>query len=299
MSVLSPEQLQRWRQDGYLIITDFYTSEDTQEMLNEARRLLKEFKLEGHPLTTFKTEVDGGHVGDDYFLGSNDKIRYFLETSSLSPATQTSPAKLLVPPERSINKIGHALAPLNPVFRRHTLECAKISQLAIDLGEHDDPRVLQSMIICKQPRIGGPVPTHNDSTFLYTDPPSAVGAWVALEECTTQNGCLSFLPGSHKTARISTRFVRAPEGGTTFAPVPGVEPNEEKWDEMDGWVEAPVRPGTLVLIHGSVMHRSPPNPSDSSRLIYTFHMIEGKAKYDERNWLQPTREMPFPSLLRG
>lgn len=33
------------------------------------------------------------------------------------------------------------------------------------------------------------------------------------------------------------------------------------------------------------MHKSPPNPSDKSRLIYTFHMIEGDgARYDEKNW---------------
>ena len=33
------------------------------------------------------------------------------------------------------------------------------------------------------------------------------------------------------------------------------------------------------------MHKSPPNPSDKSRLIYTFHMIEGEgAVYDEKNW---------------
>jgi len=41
---------------------------------------------------------------------------------------------------------------------------------------------------------GGSVPIHNDSTFLYTDPVSAVGAWVALEECTPDNGCLVSLP---------------------------------------------------------------------------------------------------------
>lgn len=34
------------------------------------------------------------------------------------------------------------------------------------------------------------VPCHNDSTSLYTDPPSAIGVWIALEECTPQNGCL-------------------------------------------------------------------------------------------------------------
>ena len=34
------------------------------------------------------------------------------------------------------------------------------------------------------------------------------------------------------------------------------------------------------------MHQSPPNPSDKSRLIYTFHMIEGADghKYDGKNW---------------
>ena len=42
------------------------------------------------------------------------------------------------------------------------------------------------------------MPSHNDSTFLYTDPPSAIGFWFALEDCTLENGCLSFLPGSHR-----------------------------------------------------------------------------------------------------
>ena len=95
--------------------------------------------------------------------------------------------------------------------------------------------------------------------------------------------------------------MKDPKGhGTTFEPVPGVEANEEKWDEMPGWREAACPAGTLVLIHGmsfklsllmvadetgSVMHKSPPNPSDRSRLIYTFHMIEGEgAKYDDKNW---------------
>ena len=84
-----------------------------------------------------------------------NQIRYFLEPSSVSPATPTSAAKLIVPPARSINKIGHALAILDPVFRKNTLESEKVRTLAREIGEHDSPRVLQSMIICKQPRIGG------------------------------------------------------------------------------------------------------------------------------------------------
>ena len=38
------------------------------------------------------------------------------------------------------------------------------------------------MYIFKQPNIGGEVVCHQDSTFLYTEPESAVGFWVALED---------------------------------------------------------------------------------------------------------------------
>ncbi|KAG9040739.1 hypothetical protein FS837_000239 [Tulasnella sp. UAMH 9824] len=56
---------------------------------------------------------------------------------------------------------------------------------------------------------------------------------------------------------------------------------------------------TLVLIHGSVLHKSERNTSSKTRYAYTFHMIESEpyAQYDEKNWLQPTKEMPFSKLF--
>ena len=60
------------------------------------------------------------------------------------------------------------------------------------------------------------IPTHHACFGQYTDPPSAIGFWIALEKCTPENGALSFLPGSHLTAPITKRFVRKPEGGTGF-----------------------------------------------------------------------------------
>ena len=77
------------------------------------------------------------------------------------------------------------------------------------------------MVICKQPEIGGAVPPHQDSTFLYTNPPSAVGFWIALEDATAQNGTLSFAKGSHKRTPVTSRFVRSGKGGTTFEDVAG------------------------------------------------------------------------------
>ena len=57
------------------------------------------------------------------------------------------------------------------------------------------PLPVQSMLIFKQPHVGGEVVPHQDSTFIQTDPPSCVGVWLALEDATTTNGCLWTLPG--------------------------------------------------------------------------------------------------------
>uniref|UniRef100_A0A8C2HND0 Phytanoyl-CoA dioxygenase domain-containing protein 1 n=1 Tax=Cyprinus carpio TaxID=7962 RepID=A0A8C2HND0_CYPCA len=55
--------------------------------------------------------------------------------------------------------------------------------------------------------------------------------------------------------------------------------------------------GGAVLIHGEVVHRSAANTSDASRHVYTFHIMESQNTiWSPENWLQPTEELPFPSL---
>ena len=53
----------------------------------------------------------------------------------------------------------------------------------------------QSMLIFKQPYVGGEVVPHQDSSFIATDPLSCVGIWLALEDAMRSNGCLWALPG--------------------------------------------------------------------------------------------------------
>ena len=186
------------------------------------------------------------------------------------------------------------------------------------------------MVICKQPEIGGAVPPHQDSTFLYTNPPSAVGFWIALEDATVNNGCLSFACGSHKRAPVTSRFVRKEGGGTTFEAVTGAQfaedvipkaeiavekktsdngteaqshrknivGNGDAADKEEEYELGEVKAGTLVLIHGNLRHKSEKNLSGMSRFIYTFHVIEGQAEYDEKNWLQPP-EGGFSELYRA
>jgi len=290
LEYLTPEQVESFYRDGYLLIPGFLSPDETDALLTRAQQLLDNFSLEDHPLTKFTTG-DDNHVGDDYFLTSGDKIRYFLETDAVVDG------KLVRDKAKAVNKIGHGLHELDPVFREATLGNPGIKAVARDLKFHHDPVALQSMIICKQTHIGGEVPEHNDSTFLYTNPPTALGFWIALERCTPENGALSFLPGSHKTTAITKRFVRMPEGGTGFEQL--IPPEQEPARHDGKYILEACLPGDLVLIHGSVLHKSEKNTSPHTRFAYTFHMIESPpyAVYDEKNWLQPTPELPFSRIL--
>jgi len=261
---LTPSQLAFWNENGYLIIPNELSPETVSSLLQETETLLSTFSLANHPMTKFTTGASKDpHVGDDYFLTSGDKIRFFFEEDAISPS-----GALLAPQSRAINKIGHALHSLSPPFCAATLT-PRNAAVARSLGFRD-AQCLQSMVICKQPRIGAAVPPHQDSSFLYTEPPSAVGFWYALEDCTVGNGCLSFCAGSQRWAPVGTRLVRA-EAGTEMVGNEGPRwPRDMHAMERDGEDEytiAEVKAGTLVLIHGNILHKSEKNLSSRSRFI--------------------------------
>ncbi|KAF8415959.1 hypothetical protein L210DRAFT_3463284 [Boletus edulis BED1] len=293
---LTQEQINQASVMSYACIPNFLLQDQVSSLLQRSKELLAEFSLEDHPLTKFTTS-DENHIGDDYFLNSGDKIRYFLEEEAVDENGQLTRDKT-----KAVNKIGHALHVLDPVFREVTLENVKLKAIARDLKFHHDPVALQSMLIFKQPGIGSAVPEHIDSTFLYTSPPTALGFWIPLEKCTPSNGALSFLPGSHLTTPITKRFIRKPGGGTGFEevcspPLPNLNANSAS--ATKNYVLQTCEPGDLVLIHGSVLHKSERNTSSQTRYAYTFHMIDSPphASYDGKNWLQPTSSMPFAKIL--
>ncbi|KAL4950973.1 phytanoyl-CoA dioxygenase [Aspergillus filifer] len=308
MPHLTKDQLQTFHSKGYLILENYLSPQQVSSLISETNSLLSSFDLSTHPLTQFTTGDDGenpdqAHVGDDYFLTSGDKVRFFFEPDAIQDG------KLTKEKEKAVNKIGHALHDLSPPFESITLS-EQNAAIARDLG-FQDPRVLQSMVICKQPSIGGAVPPHRDSEFLYTSPPSAVGFWIALQDAGVGNATLGFYPGSHRTRSggVKRRFVRRynEKGdcvGTEFVENTGDQfPKGLDVEEDNGDLGEPevseIKAGSLVLIHGNVLHKSERNTGDKSRYAYTFHVIEGGEgwEYDGRNWLQPP-EQGFSKLYR-
>ncbi|KAJ2488745.1 hypothetical protein IWW37_004548 [Coemansia sp. RSA 2050] len=273
-----------FRRDGCAVIADFITPGQVDTLRQRIDELLRSFDPEDHPLTTFATgqsqqQQPDVHIGDQYFFDSANKTSFFLEEGAIDSSNR---GRLTVEAPRAINKIGHGLHLTEPVFAELT-HSAPIKDIAQRLG-FKDPRVLQSMVICKQPGIGGAVPWHQDSTFLYTQPLSACGFWLALEDCTLDNGCLEFIPGSHLTTPVTRRFVRKhDDSGTEMI---SIAPDASGAKDIGDGMPIEVAAGSLVLINGQVLHRSSHNYSAKSRWIYTFHIVEGTAAYDQRNWLQ-------------
>jgi phytanoyl-CoA hydroxylase len=143
-----------------------------------------------------------------------------------------------------------------------------------------ESRLLQSMYIFKQARIGGEVVCHTDHTYLWTEPASVVGFWFAIDDATTENGCMWALPGGHRLPVKARSKLNAARTATELEILdPAPYPSE-------GLVPSRRSAETLVVLHGALPHRSGPNLSDRPRHAYTLHAIDGTATYLADNWLQ-------------
>ena len=276
---LSADMVADYEAAGVLILEDFVSVEQCQRLREHTLKLIDQFDPAEYKHVF--SAMEQTQLGDKYFEESGDKIRYFFESDAFD-----KDGNLIQSKEDSLNKMGHAMHDLDPVFDAFS-RTPELAAAVNSLG-YDHPQLLQSMYIFKPPRIGGEVYCHQDSTFIYTEPESCVGFWFALEDATLENGCMQFIPGGHKMG-LKQRQFRGPDGKLMFETL-----DDTPWPE-GAQVPAEAKAGTLVIFDGRAPHLSGPNLSAKSRHAYTVHVIDRRCHYPANNWLQRSDMLP----LRG
>lgn len=260
---MSTVDLGAYDRDGFLVLEDFLPPADCDALQARAAELVAGFVPPARR-TVFSTE-DQRHAEDRYFSELGEAIGFFFEEAATDQPTALA-----------LNKIGHALHDLDPLFDRVSRR-PELAALARALGLVQ-PLLLQSMYLFKQPHIGAEVGWHQDATWLFTEPSTVTGFWIALDDADRDNGCLMALPGDHR-GPLRQRFRRRGErlAGETL--------DETPWPATQA-VAIEARRGTLVVLHGLLPHASAPNRSARPRHAYSLHVIDGRADYPADNWLQ-------------
>ncbi len=126
---------------------------------------------------------------------------------------------------------------------------------------------------------------HQDSAYFGYEPMDVWGAWIALTDSHSDNGCLKYLPGSHHNPEMA---------------------HEETWDKMNmlsrgqritddfddsGQVNAELEPGECSIHHFRLAHASEPNLSDRRRIGILFVYCAA--------YVRPTLDGQAAMLVRG
>ncbi len=287
VSVLSPAQIDQYQRDGFLVIADFSSVAACSALRARANDIVDAF-APTERRTIFSTN-EQDRISNGEFLASGNGTWCFFEEEAFAADGSLRQDKSL-----SINKIGHAMHDLDPVFESFSYT-PELAAVAADIGL-TDALALQSMYIFKQPHIGGEVGCHQDATFLYTDPMTVTGFWFAIEDATLENGCLWALPGGHRTSlrKVFKRAGSTDDDGTLFevldaSPLPNVST----------LVPLEVAAGSLVVLHGLLPHWSDVNRSAKSRHAFSLHCISAAANYPTWNWLQRAPDFALRRLDRS
>ncbi|HTW83389.1 MAG TPA: phytanoyl-CoA dioxygenase family protein [Candidatus Sulfotelmatobacter sp.] len=272
----------RFEADGFLVIPNFKSPGEVAALRARAEEIVEGFDAAG-TRAIFTTRDESKTKQDEYFLTSGTTVRCFFEEEAFG-----ADGELRQPKSLSINKIGHAMHDLDPVFAAFS-HGPRLDALVRELGV-TQPQVYQSMYIFKQPHIGGEVRWHQDATYFASEPITVTTLWFALERADRGNGCLWVQRGGHHTP-LREQFVVDANGSRML------QLDQTPWPTQDEAEPVEVEAGTLVVFHGLLPHYSAPNRSSVSRHAYTLHVVDGAARYSSQNWIQRNAAFPVRGLL--
>jgi ectoine hydroxylase-related dioxygenase (phytanoyl-CoA dioxygenase family) len=147
--------------------------------------------------------------------------------------------------------------------------------------EGREPYAVQTMVYYKPAGSRGQA-LHQDQFYLRAQPGTCVAAWMALDHCDEENGCLEVVPGTHTLPVLCTKDADLTQSFTG-----------DTVDLPEGYEPVPVimEPGDVLFFNGQVVHGSFPNTSqDRFRRALIGHYVVGEAR-SVSEWYHPVLRM--------
>jgi len=263
---LTPEQIEQFHRDGYLILPALFDAAEVAKMQQEADKLLE-------LLINSSLALGRNSVRLDALKGKNGLpfIRKIQPINDLS---------------EYLAEISHDARLLDPMR---------------DLMQ-DEPILLEEKLNGKEPltqplpgfqlsdRVSDAFPVHNDYAYFKHNnyPTDVISSAISIDECTAENGPLHVWPGSHKE---HLEHEAIPNVGLQV--LPGLI-------DFDGGVDILAPAGSVMFFHSVLVHNSRANTTDQPRriMIYSHYPKRFDMGDDIRNGPTRRQEKVFEDKYR-
>ena len=175
---------------------------------------------------------------------------------------------------------------INQTIKAYMLSSG-LGRMLCQLAGIDGIRVWHDQALIKEP-YGNPTAWHLDNPYWSFHSKDSISVWIALEDATPENGCMWFVPGTHKLATFDNVDI-----GQNLGELFKIYP---KMAEIDP-VCVPMKAGDCSFHNGLTAHGAGANMTRKRRIAMTCaYMPEGSTFNGKPNILPDDY---FKSLAKG
>jgi ectoine hydroxylase-related dioxygenase (phytanoyl-CoA dioxygenase family) len=170
----------------------------------------------------------------------------------------------------------HMMPPTRGIALNPFMEAARHPPLLDMLEQLIGPDLILwiTRILCKPAVNGREVPWHQDGEYWLMRPLATCSAWIAIDPVSTANGCMRFIPGSHRRQELY-RHHQANRDNLVL----NLELDQDQFDEADA-VNVELEPGQISLHDVRLIHGSLANTSGQRRAALIMRYMPATSYYD-------------------
>ncbi len=159
------------------------------------------------------------------------------------------------------------LALIDPLLKEVASSSAVLDIVAELAGKAESIYLYNDQAFLKPAFCGSEKPLHQDNSYFRVTPHNfGLTCWVAIDDATEQNGCLRYIPGSHKLGLVKHDKIEN---------TPHLVPSNRS--RLAPSMPAPVSAGGAIFHHLLSLHESLDNRSPQSRWAWALHYLNGAA----------------------